>query len=225
MAVNPFMNNYLATNEQALIDGLAIEFVKFYGIDCIYLPRTVETADALMHEDSRAVFAEVKTIEMYIKNVEGFQGDGDFMSKFGLQIRDSMTLSVSITRCKQELGATRRPMEGDLVYFPLNKKMFEVMFVEHEAVFYQNGALQFYDLKVELFEYSNETFSTGNVTIDNLFAGVQTTTPALKDGVMTDPVVKLGKFDPIADNEIIQDFAVGILDFSETDPYSAEGNW
>jgi len=225
MAVNPYINNFYAANEQKLIDDLSIEFVKFYGIDCLYLPRTVINEDKMLHEDSRPVFSEVVTIEMYVKNVEGFQGDGDFLSKFGLQIRDSMTLSVSITRCKEELGETRRPMEGDLIYFPLNRKMFELSFVEHESTFYQNGALQFYDLKVELFEYSNETFATGEPIIDNLFDGLQTTTPALKDGVMTSPIDELGKFDPIADNEIIQDFANGILDFSEIDPYSKDGSW
>lgn len=217
MATNPYVNNFFAVNEQKLVDDLAIEAVKFFGIDCLYLPRTVTTADELMHEDSRAVFNQVKTIEMYVKNVDGFQGDGDFLSKFGLQIRDSMTLSVSITRCKQELGANRRPMEGDLIYFPLNKKMFEVMHVEHEAVFYQNGTLQFYDLKTELYEYSNETFATGNATIDNLFADLNTSTQAAIDN--------LGSVDPIADNEIIQEFTNGILDFSDMDPYSSDGTF
>ncbi|AKF13364.1 neck protein [Sinorhizobium phage phiN3] len=217
MATNPYINNFFATNEQKLVDDLAIEFIKFYGIDCLYLPRTVTTADEILHEDSRAVFDQVKIIEMYVKNVEGFGGDGDFMSKFGLQIRDSMTLSVSITRCKEELGANRRPMEGDLVYFPLNKKMFEISHVEHEAVFYQNGSLQFYDLKADLYEYSNETFATGNATIDTLFSGLDTSTP--------EAIADLGSVDPIADNEIIQEFAEGILDFSDMDPYSSDGRW
>lgn len=225
MATNPYVNNFFAANEQKLFDDLAIEFVQFYGIDCLYLPRTVTNADEILHEDDRAVFTEVKTIEMYVKNVEGFGGDGDFLSKFGLQIRDSMTLACSITRCKEELGATRRPMEGDLVYFPLNRKMFEVMHVEHEATFYQRGALQFYELKVELYEYANETFNTGNDTIDHLFDGVQTHAPKMIDGEMVDPIKELGKFDPIADNELIQDFANGILDFSEMDPYSKDGSW
>jgi len=217
VATNPWLNNYTPANEQKLFDDLAIEFIKFYGIDCIYLPRTVTTADPLMHEDSRAVFTEVRNLEMYVKNVDGFQGDGDFLSKFGLQIRDSMTLSVAITRCKEELGEGRRPMEGDLVYFPLNKKMFEVMHVEHEAVFYQRGGLQSYDLKVELFEYSNETFATDNPTIDNLYAEFNSSTP--------EAILNLRPVDAIADNEIIQEFTDGILDFSEIDPYSADGKW
>ncbi len=130
MVTNPYLNNFFASNEQQLFDKLAVEFVQFYGIDCIYLPRTVTREDKMMHEDSLATFTEAKTLEMYIKETEGFQGDGDFLSKFGLQIRDSMTLSVAITRCKEELGPNRRPMEGDLIYLPLNKKMFEVVFVE-----------------------------------------------------------------------------------------------
>lgn len=225
MVTNPYINNFYATNEQKLFDDLAVEFVKFYGIDCLYLPRTVTREDKIMHEDSLAVFNNVVTLEMYVKNVEGFQGDGDFLSKFGLQIRDNMTLAVAITRCKEELGENRRPMEGDLIYFPLNKKIFEVSFVEHEAAFYQRGANYYYELKVELYEYANETFNTGNSTIDNLFNGLQTTTPKVISGTLTSPIDELGKFDPIADNEIIQEFTDGILDFSEIDPYSADGKF
>lgn len=217
MATNPYLNNFFAANEQTLIDNLAVEFIQFHGVDCIYLPRTVTREDKILHEDDLAVFDRAVELEFYIKNVEGFGGDGDMMSKFGFQIRDSMTLTVSITRCKEVIGSTRRPMEGDLVYFPLNKKMFEVMHNEHESVFYQNGALQFYDLRVELFEYSNETFNTGNTLIDQLYSGLNSST--------SQAIANLRPVDKIADNEIIQEFTDGILDFSEIDPYSSEGNW
>lgn len=225
MAVNPYINNFYATNEQKLFDDLSIEYIKFYGLDFLYLPRTVINEDEIFHEDRLADFQQVVEIEMYIKDVEQFQGDGDFLSKFGLQIRDSLTVAASITRCKEILGETRRPMEGDLVYFPLNKKMFEVTFVEHEAGFYQRGALYYYELKLELFEYANEKFSTGNTTIDRLFDGVQTTEPKIVDHIEYDPIEDLEEFDPIADNKVLQDFADGIIDFSEGDPYSAGGKW
>lgn len=217
MATNPYLNNFFAANEQKLIDNLAVEFIQFHGIDCLYLPRTVTREEKILHEDNLATFTTAVELEFYIKNVEGFGGDGDMLSKFGLNISDSMTLTVSITRSKEVLGANRRPMEGDLIYFPLNKKMFEVMHNEHESVFYQNGALQFYDLRVELFEFSNETFATGNAIIDQLYAGMNSSTPQA--------ITDLRSVDPLADNEIIQEFTDGILDFSEVDPYSAEGKW
>lgn len=217
MVTNPYLNNFFATNEQELFHKLAVEFVQFYGIDCIYLPRNVTREDKMMHEDSLATFTTAVTLEMYIKETEGFQGDGDFLSKFGLQIRDSMTLSVAVVRCKEELGENRRPMEGDLIYLPLNKKMFEVTFVEHEASFYQRGGLYYYDLKTELYEFANETFNTGNATVDTLYDAFDTST--------SEAIDDLGSIDPIADNEIIQDFANGILDFTEMDPYSKDGEW
>jgi hypothetical protein len=217
MPVNPYLNNFYAANEQKLIDNLSVEFIQFHGIDCLYLKRNVTREEKILHEDRLATFNEAVNLEFYVKNVEGFGGDGDMLSKFGLNISDNMTLTVSITRCKEVLGINRRPMEGDLIYFPLNKKMFEVMHNEHESVFYQNGALQFYDLRVELFEFSNETFATGNAIIDELYSGMNSSTPEAIDD--------LRSVDPIADNEIIQDFTDGILDFSEMDPYSNEGKW
>jgi len=111
---------------------------------------------------------------MYVKSVDGFEGDGDFLSKFGLEIRDQMVLTVSRRRFTEEVyldgsdtvGTTDRPNEGDLIYFPLNNKLFEIKFVEHEAVFYQMGSLQTYDLTCELFEYSHERLDTGVAAID-----------------------------------------------------------
>jgi hypothetical protein len=114
---------------------------------------------------------------MYIKSVDGFEGDGDFLSKFGLEIRDSVTLTVARRRFGEEIVpvdssplddeiGTGRPTEGDLIYLPLNNKLFEVKFVEHEAIFYQMGSLQTYDLRCELFEYSHEVIDTGIYDID-----------------------------------------------------------
>ena len=158
--------------EQRLVEDLIIESIKIYGMEVFYMPRTLVAKDNLFGEDVLSKFEDAYPIEMYIKSVDGFSGDGDFLSKFGLEIRDEMVLTVAQTRFHEEIGDTLttedagRPVEGDLIYFPLNGKVFEVKFVEHEAVFYQMGSLQTYDLTLELFEYSHEQFNTDIAAID-----------------------------------------------------------
>lgn len=176
-STNLYFNNFEFSQEQNLIEDLIIESIKIYGIECYYLPRTLVREDELFGEDALAKFDIAFPIEMYIKSIDGFQGDGDFLSKFGLEIRDSMVLTIAQRRFEDEVHITEttpfneeegigRPSEGDLVYFPLNGKIFEVKFVEHEAIFYQMGKLQTYDLTLELFEYSHESIDTGIAEID-----------------------------------------------------------
>jgi hypothetical protein len=171
-STNFYFNNYQNSLEQRLIEDLIIESIKIYGIECYYMPRDLVAKDELWGEDTLSKFDNAYQIEMYIKSVDGFEGDGDFLSKFGLEIRDEMTLTVSQRRFDEEILIdqttvdSNRPMEGDLIYFPLNGKIFEVKFVEHEAVFYQMGSLQTYDLRCELFEYSHEILDTGIRDID-----------------------------------------------------------
>jgi hypothetical protein len=174
---------------------------------------------------------------MYIKNVEGFGGQGDFLSKFNLEIRDQVTFTIARRTFNNEIGAYttfERPREGDLIYFPLNNKFFEIKFVEHEAIFYQLGALQTFDLSCELFEYSNELFNTGIDLIDskypklsldvNLFGSLLTEDSLnLTDEqglVFVEEGYDFSKQDPIADNDEIQAESDDILDFSEFDPFS-----
>ena len=177
MVTNLFFNNFNFTSEQNLIDDLIIEAIKIYGIECYYLPRTLIKEDNLFGEDTLSKFERAFPLEMYIKNVEGFEGEGDFLSKFNIEIRDEMTLTVSRRRFGEEIHPSEttpanedqgigRPSEGDLIWFPLNGKIFEVKFVEHEAIFYQLGSLQTYDLRCELFEYSSERIDTGIPQID-----------------------------------------------------------
>lgn len=136
-----------------------------------YLPRTINNQDTIYTEDSVSSYDSAWLVELYIKNVDGFAGDGDFLSKFGVEIRDRVTLTISRRIFSQAVGAKNelvRPREGDLIYFPLNNKIFMIKFVEHEAIFYQLGALQTYDLICELFEYSGERFRTGIPQVDEL---------------------------------------------------------
>ena len=169
---NFYFNTLGHYGEQNLIEDLIVESIKIYGIDCYYLPRTIVSEDLLFGEDTLSKFDNAYQLEMYIKSVNGFEGDGTFLSKFGLEIRDEMVLSVSQRRFGEEIpydDTTKeagRPVEGDLIYFPLNKKIYEIKFVEHEVVFYQMGKLQTYDLTCELFEYSSERIDTGIQAID-----------------------------------------------------------
>jgi len=173
---NLYFSNYSFTGEQRLIEDLIIEAIKIYGVECYYLPRTLVNDDDVWGEDASSKFEVAYPLEMYIKNVEGFEGEGDFLSKFGLEIRDSVTLTISQRRFGEELhpddttSEAGRPVEGDLIWFPLNGKIFEVKHVEHEAIFYQLGSLQTYDLRCELFEYSSEIIDTGVGVIDDIGA-------------------------------------------------------
>lgn len=167
--------------EQELIEDLVIESIKIHGVDVWYMKRTTGAKDELLNEDDLPIYEDAYLVDMYIRSVDGFEGEGDFLSKFGLQIRDSMTLSIAIRTFNLEVGLhteQNRPNEGDLIYFPLNNKMFEVMHVEHEAIFYQMGQLQMYDLRCELFEYSGERFDTGQDFIDNLYDALPVVVPA-----------------------------------------------
>lgn len=171
---NLYFNNYSFTGEQRLIEDLIIEAIKIYGVECYYLPRTLVNEDEIWNEDTSSKFESAYPLEMYIKNVDAFEGEGDFLSKFGLEIRDSVTLTISQRRFGEELSPedttadVGRPSEGDLIWFPLNGKIFEVQHVEHEAIFYQLGSLQTYDLRCELFEYSSEIIDTGVKVIDDI---------------------------------------------------------
>ena len=170
MATNPHFQHFDATNEQYLVQDLIIESIKIYGHDVYYMPRTLVNEDTLYSEDTISSFNDAYVVEMYIKNVDGFEGEGDFMSRFGLEIRDQITFSVAQRTFKNLLldSTYDRPKEGDIIYFPLTKKVFEIRFVEHESVFYQTGALQTYDLVCELFQYEDQAIDTGIEDIDKI---------------------------------------------------------
>jgi hypothetical protein len=181
------------------------------------MPRVLGAKDDLLNEDDLPIFNHAYQIEMYIKNVEGFGGDGEFLSKFGLQIRDSVTFSVSMRRFTEDVSVFDeqvRPNEGDLIYFPFNRKMYEVMFVDNKPIFYQFGALQMYDLRCELFEYSNERFTTGVDEIDVIGANLITTA--------NNTIAGIESLDPLADNLTIETVAAGILDFTEENPFGED---
>jgi hypothetical protein len=216
MATNVFFNNYNYANEQDLIDDLVVESIQMYGLNMYYLNRSLQAVDNILNEDDLSIFNAAYQMEFYVKSVDGFQGEGDFLSRFGLQIRDQAVFTVAIrtfrTNATNVNPALVRPKEGDLIYFPLNNKFFKIMHVEHESVFYQTGALQVYDLKTELFEYSNERFQTGITAIDTFFNSYKTTDVT--------SLTTLKTRDPIAKNIDFEDEKTDIIDFTEIDPFS-----
>ena len=167
MAINPFFNkNYSSQSEQDLYDDLMEESIKIHGIDVSYLPREIQKIDSLFKDVEVSQFTATHDIEMFVDSVEQFGGEGDFLSKFGVEIRDTLELTVMVNRF-ETLGIGR-PKEGDLIFFPFNKQLFEVMFVEDEQIFYTLGKKFVYRLKLELFEYSNQMINTGVEDIDNI---------------------------------------------------------
>tara|TARA_Y100001970_G_C14182079_1_gene830379 strand:+ start:223 stop:1125 length:903 start_codon:yes stop_codon:yes gene_type:complete len=173
MATNHYFNHYGEnTPDQRLIESLIIESIKVYGIDVHYMPRTLINEDSLYGEDRLSQFKDQRIIEMYIRNVDGFGGDGTFVSNFGLEVRDQITLTVSRRRFKElnfeTDGRDVEPKAGDLIYFPLTDGLFTILDVQATNVFYQTGTLQSFDLVCELFSYSDEKIDTGIEEIDDI---------------------------------------------------------
>lgn len=178
MPTNFYFNNFpqhQITSEQLLVEDLVIEAMQIHGMDVYYMPRTSrDEVDMLYGEDTLKEYRNAYGIEMYLENVTGMDGEGDFISKFGLEIRDEITLLVSRRRFAMLGSSLVRPKEGDLIYLPLMKNFFEITFVEHEndqAMYYtlgrgRGGNVYVYALKLKQYVFSEEIISTGITEID-----------------------------------------------------------
>ena len=156
--------------ERDLYEDMIIEAIKIYGQDVYYIPRTIVSEDDIFNEDIESKFEQAFLIEMYLENIEGFEGDGSILSKFGLENRDSATMIVAKRSWEKAIYGLNytRPNEGDLIYFTLTKTLMEIKFVEHEQPFYQLQNLPVYKLSVEAFEYGSEAIDTGVQEIDEI---------------------------------------------------------
>ena len=159
-------------SEQNLYEDIIIESLKIYGQDVYYLPRDIVNEDKIFGQDIPSRYNSSHKIEMYIENVEGFDGEGDLFTRFGVEIRDEATFIVSRRRWEQQVRRYdneiqgSRPFEGDVIYLPMTNKMFQIMHVEHEQPFYQLSNLPVYKLRAQLFEYNDEDLDTGIDAID-----------------------------------------------------------
>lgn len=173
MAKNVYFSNG-TLSEQRLYEDLIIESMQIYGHDVYYLPREIVKQDRIFREDILSKFDENYLIEMYLSNFEGFEGDGTLLSKFGVRISDEATFIISKRRWEDlisssnNLVSSKRPNEGDVIYFPLTGQFFQIKFVEHEKPFRQLDAIQTYQLIAETMEFSDERFETGIKEIDNV---------------------------------------------------------
>lgn len=173
MATNLYFSQKVHS-EQNLYEDIVIESLKMFGQDVYYLPRDIVNEDRIFGDDVPSRFNSSYKVEMYIENTEGFDGEGDLFTKFGVEIRDQATFVVArrrwtttVNRFDNEINSTR-PREGDLVYLPLSNSMFQIMAVEHEQPFYQLSNLATYKLRCEKFEYSDEDFDTNIDAIDGI---------------------------------------------------------
>ena len=181
MALNPFFLQGTAS-EQRLVQDLVNEHLQFHGVEVTYIPRKYVNRKTIIEEVQTSQFDDNFAIEAYVNNFDGYSGAGDILTKFGVSVRDELMLTISKERFEDfiapfmagqddgtdssELPTPTRPREGDLVYFPLGQRLFEVKFVEHEDPFYQLGKNYVFQLKCELFEYENEVIDTSIQEID-----------------------------------------------------------
>ena len=233
---NVFFNNYNNFGEQNLLHSLIIEALSIFGEEVIYIPRQLGEFDNLYTEDSQSYYSTNTTIVAYIKNVDGFSGDGSFLSSFGLQIRDQVTFTISQRIFSQDVApliGQIRPNEGDLIYFPLNNKCFVIKYADKFNLFYTLGTLPTWDLVCEVFEYSDEVFKTGIPAIDSIQSNLSTNVLDYviyteNNNILIDEngnyitnekdvisnIIKTGA------NEVIEKESASVIDWSVNDPFS-----
>jgi hypothetical protein len=230
------------TAEQRLVESLVIESLKIYGHDIYYLPRTLVNRDTIFDEDTLSQFTQSYPLEMYLENVDGFEGEGDIFSKFGIEIRDQATFVLSKKRWEEMVVTSggifqldARPAEGDLLFFAKTGSLFEIKYVEFQNPFYQLGKIYVFKLQCELFEYSSEVIDTGIEALDNIEEENSLDTYLyqifLEDGSLLlnedRSSVILEEFattksNANTDNTDLLNFS-DILDFSETNPFGEVG--
>ena len=179
MALNPYFLQG-SRGEQRLVQSLINEHLKIYGQEVTYIPRKYVNQSSIIEEVTSSKFDDNFAIEMYINTYDGYSGAGDVLTKFGMSLRDEVELTVSRERFEEfiapfmdasdDIELASRPREGDLVFFPLGQRLFEIKFVEHEDPFYQLGSNYVYKLKCELFEYEDEVIDTSIDAIDTQVA-------------------------------------------------------
>lgn len=213
MAKNPYFK-FGTNSEQNIVENLIIECLEIYGQELFYIPRTLVSKDEILGEDRLSEFKNAYPIEMYFENVDGFGGNGAFMSKFGLMIEQSATLVVARKRWQQavaQYGQTilpNRPAEGDLLYFPLTGGLFEIKFVQHQNPFYQIGKLYTYKLDIELFQYASERIDTGYNVIDDF--------ESLKTFDIDPSVTKFGMIDSIQVTNMGENYTTATVTITST---------
>jgi hypothetical protein len=213
-----YFDNFNNYGEQDLIESLVVESISIYGHTVYYLPRTLVAKDDIYGEDKLSTYTDLFEFDMYIKSFDSYEGDGQFLSKFNLEVRDSATFSIARRSFGNEIASQRpdiqRPREGDLVYSTMMKKMFVIKYVNQTAIFYQMGELQIWDISCDVWEYSNERFDTGNAEIDAIEEDYTVS------NVTNEEDYEAAMLDVFATNKEFQEEGNGILDWTNVDPFS-----
>ena len=178
--LNPFFQQG-SSSEQNLIQDIINEQLKMYGVEIYYLPRKYISENTIIKEVIQSKFDDAYPIEAYIDNFEGYGDNTTILSKFGIQSTQEINLIISkerfetyispLIRNEENIKLSTRPKEGDLIYFPLGDRLFEIKFVEHEKPFYQLQKNYVYELRCELFRFENEVIDTGIDSIDDVLIG------------------------------------------------------
>ena len=242
MATNQYFQSGVPggrSSEQLLMEDIIIECIRIYGFDTYYMPRKAVNEDLILGEDALNKYEHAYPLEMYMQNVNGFEGDGDLLSKFGVEIRDTATFVVARRRWDEVVARsgnavlTTRPAEGDIVYFPLTKAYFEIKRVEALDPFFQVGKLYVYKLQCELYRYSSEVINTGNNDIDTIASDknfdINNFNVLLETGDRflleyyseSSLVLESYQLNTILPNTQNENFTseISVLDFSETNPF------
>lgn len=234
---NPYFRPYTSTLEQNLLEGLIREAINIHGEEVLYLPRKAYSEDPLYTEDPQHYFDEAIPTVMYLKQPENWGSEGNFLSLMGgLEIRSMITLTLAASVFIDDVCPGKdftRPREGDLVWFPQNKKLFEVAYTDKFTLFYPLGDLYSYDITCELFEYSGQSFTTGYQEIDSITSVLDQDifNWALKteDGLwlqteagdyLMPETYQPTSLDPLDGSQEISKEVDDLLDFTETDPFT-----
>ena len=231
------------TSEQRLYENLIIEQLRAFGHDVYNLPRKLVKEDTLFGEDTLSSFNDAYIVEMYLDNIEGFEGQKEMMTRFGLDMQDEATWVVSRRRFEQlistdqNLIVSSRPNEGDLIYFPRAKKLFEISFVDHDDPFYQIYNLPVFKMRCRTFEYSSEGLNTGISDIDAIETSestdalgyqivLETATESGTNHLITEDgafIVQedynIDTIDTSSDSQFFETQGDSILDFTERNPF------
>lgn len=240
MATSLYFNNFGASNEQNLIEDLIIESIRMYGKDMYYIPRTKNNVSDVFRDVQYSTYDNPIFVEMYIRNVDGFQGDGEFLSKFGVEVRDQITFTMAQRVFNEEVGKytnESRPLEGDLIWFTLTNALYQIKYVNKKAIFYQMGALQTYDIVCELYEGNSDIFNTGIAEIDTKYNSLSLAEDSYviltEDGntliteygeMLLNENFSIDAIDVQADNDVYDNPTnIDFIDFTEIDPFSEGG--
>jgi hypothetical protein len=240
MATSLYFNNFGASNEQNLIEDLIIESIRMYGKDMYYIPRTKNNVSDVFRDVQYSTYDNPIFVEMYIRNVDGFQGDGEFLSKFGVEVRDQITFTMAQRVFNEEVGKytnESRPIEGDLIWFTLTNALYQIKYVNKKAIFYQMGALQTYDIVCELYEGNSDIFNTGIAEIDTVYNALSlaedtyfilaengnTLVTEYGEAILNENF-NIEEIDVQADNDVYDNPTnIDFIDFTEIDPFSEGG--